>query len=289
MSAVIRIRIELAYEGIDFAGWAVQPALRTVQGTLEEALGRVLRVEQLRVIVAGRTDAGVHARAQVVHFDVPVDAWLRSPGRSDRSPDEALMSRLNRVLPHDVVVLRVEPAAPGFDARFSAVSRRYSYRIADRVRTRDPLRRRSVMWSKHELDVDAMQAAAQQLLGLRDFAAFCKPRPGASTIRELQEFDWTREEDGPDQGLVVGRIRSDAFCHNMVRALVGASLAVGTSKRPPQWPAEMMEARVRHPGIVVVAAHGLTLEEVSYPPDAELATRAEKIRARRLDEEVPGS
>lgn len=289
--ATVRVRLDLAYDGTHFAGWARQPALRTVQGTIEEGLERVLRLGALglpgpRLTVAGRTDAGVHARGQVAHVDVPGSRWEALPGRSDREPGESLVTRLAGVLPPDVVVFRAELAPAGFDARFSALARRYAFRIADDAALRDPLRRSHVLWHRRPLDADLMNQAVQPLRGVRDFAAFCKPRPGATTIRELQELTWARDEDGPDAGLVVARIRADAFCHNMVRALVGASIAVGEGRKGVEWPAAVLESRRRELNAAVVPALGLTLEEVSYPADGELAGRAERIRALRMDEDV---
>ncbi len=289
MVGVIRLRLDLSYRGTDFSGWATQPGLRTVQGALEEALARVLRLPSVRLTVAGRTDAGVHSRGQVAHLDVPREVWEAVVGRSGRAPGDALVSRLAGVLPTDVVVHRAAPAPQGFDARSSALRRRYSCRIADRPELRDPLTRDWVLWNRAGLDVAAMDRACQPLLGLRDFAAYCRPREGASTIRELQELRWTRVEDGPERGLVVASVQADAFCHNMVRALVGASLAVGEGRRDEEWPAKVLEGRRRDSGAGVVPAHGLVLEEVVYPADDELAARAERIRARRMDEEVePG-
>lgn len=289
MVGVIRLRLDLSYRGTDFSGWATQPGLRTVQGALEEALARVLRLPSVRLTVAGRTDAGVHSRGQVAHLDVPREVWEAVVGRSGRAPGDALVSRLAGVLPSDVVVHSAAPAPQGFDARFSALRRRYSYRVADRPELRDPLTRDWVLWNRAGLDVAAMDRACQPLLGLRDFAAYCRPREGASTIRELQELRWTRVEDGPERGLVVASVQADAFCHNMVRALVGASLAVGEGRRDEEWPAKVLEGRRRDSGAGVVPAHGLVLEEVVYPADDELAARAERIRARRMDEEVePG-
>lgn len=285
-TTTLRVRLDLAYQGTGFAGWATQPGLRTVQGTLEEALGRLLRGNPPRVTVAGRTDSGVHARGQVVHVDLPVAAWDRMPGRSDRDPADALVTRLAGVLPPDVVVGAAARAPSGFDARFSALYRTYRYRIADGFRTRDPLRREWTLWNRRELDVDAMDASVQPLLGVRDFASFCKPRPGATTIRELQHISWTRPTRGPDTGLVVGTVRADAFCHNMVRALVGVSIAVGEGRRAVEWPAEVLAARRRDAGAAVVPAQGLVLEEVTYPSDEELADRAERVRALRLDEDI---
>ena len=278
-----RIRLDLAYDGTDFAGWARQPGLRTVQGTLEDALARVVRLDPPpRVTVAGRTDAGVHARGQVAHVDLPEEQWHALPGRSDRPPALALVARLTGVLPREVVVHRAGLAPEGFDARFSALRRRYAYRITDDAGLRDPLRRGHVLWHPRPLDVAAMHAAARPLVGHHDFAAYCKPREGATTIRTLEVFGWERPTDGPDAGLVVGGVQADAFCHSMVRALVGASLAVGEGRRPEDWPAGLLAARRRDPGGVVVPAHGLTLEEVTYPADDALAARAVQTRAVRV-------
>ncbi len=282
----VRVRLDLAYDGTDFAGWARQPGLRTVQGVLADALGRVLRTENPRVAVAGRTDAGVHARGQVAHVDVTPEAWERVVGRTTRTPAEALATRLAGVLPPDVVVHRVGVAPPGFDARFSALRRRYAYRVCDDALLRDPLRRTHVLWHRARLDVDAMDAAARLLLGRHDFAAFCRPRPGATTIRTLEVLRWERAQEGADAGLVVAHVQADAFCHSMVRALVGASIAVGEGRRDVTWPADLLAGRRRDPGSAVVAALGLTLEEVAYPPDAELAARAEQTRATRAADDV---
>ncbi|WP_448073378.1 tRNA pseudouridine(38-40) synthase TruA [Georgenia yuyongxinii] len=288
----LRVRLDLSYDGAAFAGWAAQPGLRTVQGQLEDALATVLRLpEPARLTVAGRTDAGVHARGQVAHVDVPRPAWQALPGRSDRTPGEALVVRLAGVLGRggvprgasDVVVHRATEAPAGFDARFAAVWRRYAYRIADDVTHRDPLRRHDVVWHGRELDVAAMEAAAQRLLGEHDFAAYCKPREGATTIRTLLDLRWRRVPSGePDAGLVVASVRADAFCHSMVRALVGACLAVGEGRRPVGWPAQVLAAAARDAAVTVAPAHGLTLEEVAYPADHELAARTVQARARRV-------
>lgn len=285
-AGAVRVRLDLSYEGTGFAGWARQPGLRTVQGALEDGLATLLRGHPPRLTVAGRTDAGVHARGQVAHVDLAPAQWDALPGRSDRSPGDALVARLAGVLPPDVVVHRAAVAPPGFDARFSALHRAYTYRVADDQARRDPLRRAWTLWNRRPLDVAAMDEAVRPLLGVRDFAAFCKPRPGATTIRELQHMSWSRPSDGPDAGLVVAHVRADAFCHNMVRALVGASLAVGEGRRDVAWPAALLASRRRDGGAGVVPAHGLVLEAVTYPPDAELADRAERIRAVRNEEDV---
>lgn len=282
---VIRIRLDLAYKGTHFKGWATQPGLRTVQGLIEEALEKLCRTP-IRVTVAGRTDAGVHARGQVVHADLPIERWFGFPGRSDRTPGAALVDKLGALLPSDIVVHSATEAPSGFDARFSALYRVYNYRIADRTELRDPLTADHVYWHRYPVDVELMQAAAQPLAGLRDFAAFCKPRPGATTIRELKDFSWERVTSGPDTGLVRATIVADAFCHNMVRSLVGASLDVGTGLKPVTWPAQMLASKSRVNSSAVVNPQGLTLEHVQYPPDAELASRAHAVRAMRMDEEA---
>lgn len=283
---MVRLRLDVAYDGAGFSGWARQPSLRTVQGELEAGLARIVRGSPPRVTVAGRTDAGVHARGQVVHVDIARERWESMPGRSDRLPGPALQARLEGVLPRDVVVRRVEIAPAGFDARFSALDRRYTYRVADQSALRDPLRRGWVLWNRRPLDVAAMDRAVRPLVGLRDFASYCKPRPGATTIRELLVMRWERPESGPDAGLAVAHVRADAFCHNMVRALVGAAIAVGEGRRPESYPAELLAERSRTNAAAVVPGHALVLEEVTYPPDADLASRADQIRARRMDEEV---
>lgn len=284
----LRVRLDLAYDGTGFAGWASQPGLRTVQGTLEAALGTVLRVPPPRLTVAGRTDAGVHARGQVAHLDVTAGAWSGLRGRLGLAPGDALVRRLTGVLPDDVVVHRAVPAPEGFDARFSALGRRYAYRIADAAELVDPLRRTSVLRHRRPLDVPATAEAARLLVGRHDFAAFCRPRPGATTIRTLERLDVGRPTEGADAGLVVATVAADAFCHSMVRALMGALIAVGEGRREPAWVAGLLRLRSREASAPTAPAHGLTLEEVSYPDDAGLAARAAVTRARREAHEVGG-
>jgi tRNA pseudouridine38-40 synthase len=282
---VVRARLVFAYDGTDFSGWATQPGLRTVQGVMEEALGRIVRQDTPpRLTVAGRTDAGVHARAQVAHVDIGADAWGRLPGRSSDEPPAALLRRLRSVVPPDISLLAADIAPIDFDARFSALQRRYAYRIADASSPRDPLLRRHVTWNDGEIDVPAMAAASASLTGLRDFAPFCKAREGATTIRDLLEFSWERPASGADAGLLVATVRADAFCHSMVRSLVGAVLAVGQGRRDQAWLDRIAAGTARSQEISVAPAHGLTLEGVVYPPDAELAVRAIQTRARRGEE-----
>jgi tRNA pseudouridine38-40 synthase len=274
--ATVRVRLDIGYDGAGFSGWARQPGQRTVQGTLEDALARVLDLaEPATLTVAGRTDAGVHARGQVAHADIPADPW------ADAGPTAA--RRLARLLPPDVRVHRIAPAPPGFDARFSAIWRRYAYRVCDDPAAADPLTRHVTLWYRNRLDVAAMNEAARGCLGEHDFAAFCRRREGASTVRTLLRLDWARPGPVAAEATVV----ADAFCHNMVRALVGALLKVGDGSRPPEWPARVLAAGVRDPAAPVAGPHGLCLEEVGYPADAALAARAAAARNLRTAP-VPG-
>jgi tRNA pseudouridine38-40 synthase len=278
MTGAVRVRLDLAYDGTDFSGWAAQPGRRTVEGTLVDALTTILRAPQpVRVTVAGRTDAGVHARGQVAHADLRADAWAGLPGRSTRSPAAALVTRLGGILPADVVVSTASVAPEGFDARFAATSRRYSYRIADEAAARDPMRRRDTVWLRAALDEVAMTRAGARLVGLHDFAAFCKRREGASTTRTLLELSWTRLPDG----VLEARVVADAFCHSMVRSLVGAVIPVGEGREPAEWPATVLAGRERIGRVRVMPAHGLCLEEVAYPPDGQLVARVVESRSRR--------
>lgn len=252
-SSPTRLRLDVAYDGGGFAGWASQPGMRTVQGTLESALETVLRqpTGSCRLTVAGRTDAGVHARGQVCHLSVPL-------GPLDC---EQLRSRLNRLLPDDVVVRLASGVSDEFDARFSASWRRYSFRVCDQLAAIDPLRRHEVLQWPRPVDEGLMNQAAAALLGEHDFAAFCKRREGASTVRQLRELAWTRHD-----WLLTCRVVADAFCHHMVRSLVGCLLVVGAGNRPPGWAAEVLATGIRDSRVPVVPPHGLTLEEVGYPP-----------------------
>jgi tRNA pseudouridine38-40 synthase len=271
MTALVRLRLDIGYDGSAFAGWARQPAQRTVQGVIEEALGRVLRLDPPPVLtVAGRTDAGVHASGQVAHVVVPVSAYSPINGTLPR--------RLAGTLPPDVRVWRVSQAPEGFDARFSALSRRYVYRVCDNPVGVDPMRRHEVLWHPRPLDLDRMNAATARLLGENDFAAFCRRREGATTVRRLLRYSWEREK--PD--IAAATVVADAFCHSMVRALVGAVLAVGDGRKPAEWPSQVLAHRLRDSSVQVVAPQGLSLEEVSYPEEALLATRASETRRVRV-------
>lgn len=266
----VRVRLDLSYDGAGFSGWAKQRSRRTVQGELEAAIGTVLRLPgPVELTVAGRTDSGVHARGQVAHVDLPADVWA--------AEGEKLRRRLAGRLPWDVRVWSAAQAPPGFNARFSAIWRRYAYRVGDHPGGVDPLLRGHVLWHDRPVDVDAMNAAAKLLLGEHDFAAYCKKREGATTIRTLIDLHWDRT----DSGLAVATVRADAFCHNMVRALVGAMILVGDGHRHVGFPSEVLAGRVRHSAVNVVRPHGLTLEEVGYPADSGLAARSREARNRR--------
>lgn len=266
---MIRYRLDLAYDGAGFHGWAAQDDLRTVQGLLEEWITRVLRLDEpARLTVAGRTDAGVHARGQVAHLDLP------EPGLADE-----LTRRLGRVLPSDVVVWRVTEAPPGFDARFAALWRRYVFRLADSPC--DPLHRGMVVNVTRPLDEAAMHTAGQLLIGLHDFGAFCKQREGATTIRTILECTTERIESGELTGTVAVTLRADAFCHSMVRSVVGALVTVGTGHRNQQWFRTLIDRPDRAGNVTVLPPHGLVLEEVGYPADGNLAARQAEARSRR--------
>ncbi|MFI6280841.1 tRNA pseudouridine(38-40) synthase TruA [Streptomyces sp. NPDC050988] len=273
----VRVRLDLSYDGSEFSGWAKQAGgRRTVQGEIEDALRTVTRSQDTtyELTVAGRTDAGVHARGQVAHVDLPVELWDEHR--------EKLLKRLAGRLPKDVRVWSLAEAPDGFNARFSAVWRRYAYRVTDNPGGVDPLLRSHVLWHDWPLDVDAMNEAARHLLGEHDFAAYCKKREGATTIRTLQELSLERGSDG----VITATVRADAFCHNMVRSLIGALLFVGDGHRGADWPGKVLAAGVRDSAVHVVRPHGLTLEEVGYPADELLAARNKEARNRRT---LPGA
>ncbi|MDQ0582897.1 tRNA pseudouridine(38-40) synthase TruA [Streptomyces rishiriensis] len=273
----VRVRMDLSYDGSGFSGWARQAGgRRTVQGDIEDALRTVTRSGDTtyELTVAGRTDAGVHARGQVAHVDLPEDLWAEHR--------EKLLKRLAGRLAKDVRIWSLAEAPAGFNARFSAIWRRYAYRVTDNPGGVDPLLRSHVLWHDWPLDVDAMNEAARRLLGEHDFAAYCKRREGATTIRTLQELSLVRGEDG----VVTATVRADAFCHNMVRSLIGALLFVGDGHRSAEWPGKVLAAGVRDSAVHVVRPHGLTLEEVGYPADELLAARNKEARNRRT---LPGA
>ena len=293
----MRIRIDLGYDGSSFHGWAKQPHLRTVQGELEHALHMVLHVpldddtERLRLTVAGRTDTGVHARMQVCHCDLQPETLDSCIGHLGVTGVEALRYRLAHIVPHDIVIRDVSIAPPGFDARFSALDRSYVYRICDTPDAMDPRLRGMVLCLDGSLDLAAMNNAASLIPGLRDFGSFSTPNPNGTTIRRVTYAQWRRYTDiaacdtqvpgALEAGLVHFTITADAFAHNMVRSLVNACVQVGEHRRTLAWFRRKLASPEREGDTGPIAAHGLTLEHVSYPPDEQLAARAQSIRAKR--------
>ncbi|WP_460302211.1 tRNA pseudouridine(38-40) synthase TruA [Actinocorallia aurea] len=270
MTSLVRLRLDISYDGSEFAGWARQPEQRTVQGAVEDALAKIMRLDPPPVLtVAGRTDAGVHATGQVAHVVVPYPNYQQISG--------AMTRRLAAVLPPDVRVTAVTLAPDGFDARFSALRRRYEYRVSDEPTGLPPLDRHDTVWHPRPLNVDRMNAAAALLVGEHDFAAYCRKREGATTIRRLLRYEWERR----GERLAVATVEADAFCHSMVRALVGALLSVGDGRKPVEWPAEVLLAGVRDSAVKVAPAHGLALVEIVYPENSKLAARAQETRRVR--------
>ncbi|MEV4810491.1 tRNA pseudouridine(38-40) synthase TruA [Micromonospora avicenniae] len=276
MDGRTRLRLDVSYDGTDFSGWAVQPDRRTVAGVLGEALDLLLGAGTATgLTVAGRTDAGVHATGQVCHVDLPGDVW--------QERKSTLLRRLARLLPGDVRVRAVTEVPAEFDARFSATFRRYEYRVTDAPYGAEPLRRHLTLAWPRPLDLDALNAGAAGLVGEHDFAAYCRRKENATTLREVTRLDWRREPDG----LLVATVQADAFCQAMVRSLVGAMLVAGDGRRPVEWPASLLSHRERSSHVTVAPAHGLTLVAVGYPDDpAEYARRAEVTRRLRVPAEA---
>ena len=264
----LRLKIKLAYDGTNFSGWAKQPDRRTLQEEFEKAFATIIR-QQCDSIVAGRTDAGVHATAQIIHVDVPEGTDLAD-----------LAYRLNRLLDTDLRVLEIELAPEGFHARFSALRRHYQYQIVDANKAINPIERYDRASWYRPLDLERLNEASALLLGEHDFAAFCKFREGATTIRTLETFKWERKEDG----LLVAQVVADAFCYSMVRSLVGSAVCVAEGRFEPSWIAEMLANRERISDSMVFPAEGLTLVQVDYPNNAQLLARAAQTIARRNED-----
>lgn len=289
MDGLIRLRLDLAYRGAPFHGWARQPGLLTVQGRLEETLSLITR-QPAQLTVAGRTDAGVHARGQVAHLDVTKDFWLSlSRGReeSDELRGERLRARLEglagRGLNGALAIKQVRVVSRDFDARFSALSRTYRYLICDDPRAQDPCRL-DIARTSSPLEETTMQVAAQALCGEHDFLPFAKPREGATTVRTLHSFNISR----PGAGIVQAMIRADAFCHSQVRFMMGALIEIGRGKYQPNWVGELLAAGVRDQRVPLADGRGLTLWEVAYPPEDEYALQAQKAKVvRTLPENSP--
>lgn len=247
-------RLDVSYDGAGFHGYARQPGLRTVQGELEAALSRILRGTGFSTEAAGRTDAGVHARGQVV--GVTLDAPAEPPPLPRN-----LASSLTKLLSPEIVVFRAERAPDGFSARFDAVRRTYRYRILNREFP-DPLRRGIAWHVKHPLDVEAMNRAAGHLVGERDFASFCRRAEGRSTVRTVERAEWSRR---PDDMLRL-EISASSFCHQMVRSIAAWSVEAGRGRRPPDSTPAVLRARDRAAAAGAAPPHGLTLWQVDYRP-----------------------
>jgi len=267
-SGFLRLRLDIAYDGTNFSGWAKQPDRRTCQEVIETTISKIARV-QVETVVAGRTDAGVHATGQVVHVDVPENLDL-----------EDLTYRINRIMDEDLRITKISIAPPAFHARFSALRRSYTYKILDNNQVIPPLIRADIAPWYRTLDLNLLNEASELLLGSNDFAAFCKFREGSTTVRNLEKFSWIR--DGA--GLLIADVVADAFCYSMVRNLVGAVVCVADGRFQPDWVLQTLKNRERISDSLVFPARGLTLYKVEYPPDSELLERVKITVAKRESE-----
>ena len=265
-----RLRINIAYDGTAFFGWATQPDKRTIQDLVEEAVARISRGD-VESVVAGRTDAGVHATGQVIHIDLP-DAVF-----ADGLTYRDLRYKLNRILDEDVRIMEISDAPEGFHARFSALRRIYNYKILDNNEVIAPLSRYDVAPWYRPLDVELMNKASALVLGHHDFAAFCKFKEGGTTIRTLEKYQWHRDSEG----LLIAEVVADAFCYSMVRNLVGAVVCVADGRKDPSWMAELLANKERVSDSLVFPARGLSLTRVEYPSNDELLDRARVTIGKR--------
>jgi tRNA pseudouridine38-40 synthase len=271
-SGFSRLRVDLTYEGTNFSGWAKQPNERTVQEEVEKALGTITQTK-VATIVAGRTDAGVHAKHQVIHTDLPAQTDINN-----------LSFRLNQILDADIRVLTAQWAPDNFHARFTAISRTYQYKIIDAGKVTAPLDRHdSTEWFR-PLDIELMNSGSNLLLGVHDFFAFCKFREGGSTVKNLLTFNWYRDE----KDVVICEISADSFRYNMVRNLVGAAVCVGEGRFKPEWMFDTLKNKERIPDSYVFPAKGLTLISVQYPPVEQYLSNYENYLATQENSEDEG-
>lgn len=277
-----RFRVDFGYAGTAFHGWAKQPGLRTVEGHFLDCLTQIFGSDHtdFGITVAGRTDAGVHAHHQVLHIDLSVQ-HIRRLGRFGVPEliEGAIRDRLNSLLDADVRVHAVAKISQDFDARFAATYRRYRYRIADASSVKDPIEANNTLWLRRNLDVLAMQAAGLTLCGLHDFASFCRPRPFSTTIRELREVRVARRQD--ENRVIEVHLLADAFCHNMVRSIVGALIAVGEGRATVSDVKARLDAAERTTSFKVVEPKGLTLMEIGYPDEADFARQVSAAKDLR--------
>jgi tRNA pseudouridine38-40 synthase len=265
-----RLRIDVAYDGTAFFGWATQPDKRTIQDLVESAVACISR-SSVESVVAGRTDAGVHATGQVIHVDLPETVF------ADGLTYRDLRYKLNRILDEDVRIMEISDAPEGFHARFSALRRIYTYKILDNNEVIAPLSRYDVAPWYRPLDVDLINKASALVLGHHDFAAFCKFKEGGTTIRTLEKYQWRRDS----QGLLTAEVVADAFCYSMVRNLVGAVICVADGRKDPSWIQELLANKERVSDSLVFPARGLSLTRVEYPSDNELLDRARVTIGKR--------
>jgi tRNA pseudouridine38-40 synthase len=271
-SGFSRLRVDLTYEGTNFSGWAKQPNERTVQEEVEKALSMITQTK-VATIVAGRTDAGVHAKHQVIHTDLPTQTDINN-----------LAFRLNQILDADIRVLTAQWAPDNFHARFTAISRTYQYKIIDAGKVTAPLDRHdSTEWFR-PLDIELMNSGSNLLLGVHDFFAFCKFREGGSTVKNLLTFNWYRDE----KDVVICEISADSFRYNMVRNLVGAAVCVGEGRFKPEWMFDTLKNKERIPDSYVFPAKGLTLISVQYPPVEQYLSNYENYLATQENSEDEG-
>jgi tRNA pseudouridine38-40 synthase len=263
-SGFLRLRLDLAYDGTNFSGWATQPDRRTVQEEVEKAIGTISQ-SKVETIVAGRTDAGVHASGQVIHVDIPQGVNL-----------DDIAYKLNRILDEDIRIMQVSVAPEAFHARFSAIRRTYTYKILDKNLPVPPINRTDIASWYRPLDAELMNVASGLVLGHHDFAAFCKFKEGGTTIRTLENFTWERRGE-----LLVATIIADAFCYSMVRNLVGAVVCIADGRKDSEWIRQLLQNKERVSDSLVFPARGLTLSSVEYPTDNQLLERAKVTIGKR--------
>jgi len=251
----VKVALGIEYDGTQFCGWQIQLSQRTVQGCLEEALSRVAN-HPVKTTAAGRTDSGVHALQQVVHFETTVE-------RDERN----WILGLNTNLPNDINVLWAKPVADDFSARFSALNRHYRYIIINRV-SRSSIHSKRMWWMFSPLDIERMQAAADLLVGHHDFSAFrAKDCQANNPVKTLEKLQITKQGD-----CIAIDVKSQSFLHHMVRNLVGVLVLIGEGKKPVIWAQQVLESRDRGQGGITSPPQGLYFTKVEYPEKYDLPT-----------------